>query len=339
MWKRFGWRNFLPLVTLMTGACASAASAPPAADSVSEQHAADAGRFLERSHTAEAGTRSYRVYVPARYDGRREVPLVVMLHGCAQHAADLAAGTRMNALADEHMFLVAYPEQPASANPQRCWNWYQPQQRVRGQGEPSLIAGITREVMQNYRIDPRRVYVAGISAGGAMALIQAATYPDLYAAVAAHSGVRFAAADNVAQALAAMQGRGADPQLSGDAAFAAMGTHARPVPLLLFQGAADALVNAGNVESITAQWLRTLQRAGVAVADTPAAEGIVEHNGRSSTRAMFRDSAGNVVVERWIVEGLGHAWSGGSTEGSFSDPLGPDASREIVRFFLEHPRR
>ena len=274
-------------------------------------------RFSDEAYAGEAGTRGFKLYVPAGYRTDGSAPLLVMLHGCTQDPADFAAGTRMNALAEMHGALVVYPEQPATANPQKCWNWYLPDHQAGSAGEPAIIAGITRQVMEKFRVDPRRVYVAGVSAGAAMALILAATRPDLYAAVGAHSAVPFRAASNVAEALGAMR--------TGGSADAAVGSG---VPLIAFHGAADAVVNPANAERISAQWAR----------GTHPTQSRDTAGGYSYSRSVYRDSAGRILHERWIVDGLGHAWSGGAPEGTYTDPRGPDATGEMMRFFLEHPR-
>lgn len=248
----------------------------------------------------------------------------------------------MNALAAEQGWIVAYPEQPASAHPQKCWNWYDARHQARGGGEPALIAGITREVMEDHDVDPQRVYVAGVSAGGAMSLILGVTYPELFAAVGSHSGMGFRAATNVNEALSAMQGSGPDPATRGETAFRAMGERARVVPLIVFQGGADPVVRPANAEQLVAQWKTTLERAGATFGEREeAGPGLTTGDplaGYDVARTLYRDENGNVLIESWIVDGLGHAWSGGSPEGSYTDPRGPDASREMLRFFREHPR-
>ena len=266
-------------------------------------------RLLDGSYRNAAGSRSYRLYVPSGYTGQA-VPLVVMLHGCTQTADDFAAGTRMNELAERDTFLVAYPEQAPKANGQRCWNWFLPAHQRRDAGEPSLLAGITRQAMTTHQVEPGRVFVAGLSAGGAMAAVLAATYPDLYAAAGIHSGLVHRAAQDVPSAYAVMRaGPPAETRAPGTS-----------IPLIVFQGGRDTTVAPANAAALLRPWSGTSPEAST---------------GPGWTRRVYRDADGRVVAEWWSVDGLGHAWSGGSPEGSFTDPAGPDASAELVRFFLD----
>ena len=288
---------------------------------------AHAARFVSRAYTNHAGTRAYKLYVPASAanDADEPVPLVVMLHGCTQSASDFAAGTRMNALADQHGFVVAYPEQPANANGARCWNWFRPEDQARDRGEPSLIAGITREIASSHRIDPRRIFVAGMSAGAAMAIVLGATYPDLYAAVGAHSGLPYGAAHDVPSAMAAMQGGKAVARAAG-----AGDARDAMIPTIVFHGDRDRTVHARNATTI-------VDRTAHAFAGHCALDVTVRERGDpaqgSFTHTVIADSANRPVIESWVVHGIGHAWSGGSPDGSFTDARGPDASREMIRFF------
>ena len=278
------------------------------------------GRFLSKSFSNEAGTRPYKVYVPASYRGE-PVPMVVMLHGCSQSPDDFAAGTGMNDAAERSGCLVVYPGQTAQAQPQKCWKWFSAGDQQRGSGEPSLIAGITRQVMQDYAVDPRRVFVAGLSAGGAAAAIMGAAYPELYAAIGVHSGLACGAARDLPTALAVMK-RG------GDGVRAAAG--GRIVPAIVFHGERDTTVSPLNGDDVISQSTRG---AGLRRAVLPRrVEG-----GRDCTRTNFTDAAGRVVTEQWLIHGAGHAWSGGRAAGSFTDPSGPDATAEMLRFFGEHP--
>jgi poly(hydroxyalkanoate) depolymerase family esterase len=295
------------------------------------------GRFIERSYTNQAGTRSYKLYVPSGYI-RQEVPLVVMLHGCTQSPNDIAAGTQMNKLAEEHIFLVAYPAQAQGANMNKCWNWFKVSDQLRGRGEPSLVAGITRQIIDEYNVADGRVYVAGMSAGGAMAAIMAETYPDLYAAVGVHSGLAPGAAHDMPSAFAAMhQGGPATPRRD-----VPNGQSSRIVPVILFHGDGDKTVHSRNADHLLEHfWAGKItgsrEEAGGSTPRGTVRQGQVS-GGHAYTRATYHDAGGRNIVERWTVHGLGHAWSGGSFSGSYTDPRGPDASAEMVRFFYQHPQ-
>lgn len=278
------------------------------------------GSFLERRYGGDAGTLGYRLYVPA--NARAGMPLVVMLHGCTQSPETFARGTGMNLLADEFGFLVAYPGQTTSANAQRCWNWFNPGDQRRDRGEPALVAGVARQVITDLQADPRRVYVAGLSAGGAAAAVVAAEYPELFAAVGIHSGIACGAARDLPSALFAMQrGRGSRPG-------AATGAF---VPTITFHGDRDTTVNMVNSGEIMAAAVAALDRPIEKRVDTGKSDG-----GRFYTREVSTDGSGPPVLEQWTIHGAGHAWSGGDAAGSYTDPSGPDASREMLRFFLSH---
>ena len=272
--------------------------------------------FETHAYANDAGSRSYKLYVPASWKGG-PLPLVVMLHGCTQSPDDFAAGTRMNDCAEEHTFLVAYPAQPASANPSRCWNWFNGSEQQRGHGEPSLIAGITQQIMKEFPVAPGRIYIAGLSAGGAAAATLGATYPDLFAAVGVHSGLACGAARDLPSAFAAMRQGG--------------GAGARPaiVPTIAFHGDADKTVNPVNGDQVIAQ------ATPVAPLETSVVHGQAD-GGVSYIRTSKSDATGRSMLEHWVLHGVGHAWSGGSPAGSYTDARGPDASREMVRFFLQH---
>ena len=282
----------------------------------------DGAQFGEYVFANQSGSRAYKLYVPSRCN-EQPLPLVVMLHGCTQSPDDFAAGTRMNDLAEESKFLVAYPAQAQSANTSKCWNWFSPADQQRDQGEPSLLAGITRQVMRDFRVQPGRVYIAGLSAGGAAAAIMGATYPDLYAAIGVHSGLACGAASDVPSAFAAMrQGR-------SDLARAP-GRVGRAVPTIVFHGDRDTTVNPVNGDQVIAQ-----SKASAALRTTVTtgeASGGIRY-----TCTVQTDENGRSVLEQWVLHGAGHAWSGGSTAGSYTEPRGPDASREMMRFFLQRP--
>lgn len=300
--------------------------------------ASSRGQFLRFDYSNASGSRAYKLFVPSSYRAE-PMPLVVMLHGCKQDPDDFAAGTRLNHLAEEQGFLVAYPAQSARANGSKCWRWFEPGDQARHGAEPSIIAGIVARIGEAYCVDERRVFVAGLSAGAAMAVILGRTHPDVFAAVGAHSGLPHGAAHDVASAFAAMHGGGIHPAGAHAPAEAASGqgdAPSRGVPTIVFHGNRDATVAPKNGLAITERAVSTL-----APATGPLTREVQDHTaqGRRSTRTRYVDRDGLPWVEQWIVHGGGHAWSGGSASGSFADPLGPDASREMLRFFLLHERR
>jgi poly(hydroxyalkanoate) depolymerase family esterase len=285
----------------------------------------EGAQFLSRCFTCAAGSRNYKLYIPRRPQTGR-CALLVMLHGGTQDADDFAAGTRMNALAEEHGFIVAYPSQSKAANASLCWNWFTPENQMRGRGEPAIIAGITSEIVAECAVDPARVFVAGLSAGGAMAAVMGATYPDLYAAVGVHSGLPYRSAADLPSAFAAMRG---DAKLQGRRSRKSRGTGDSPrIRTIVFHGDADNIVHPSNAANMV-----EAERAGESVERAEARHAAI----RAHTRTMTRDKTGAVVVEQWLVHGSGHAWSGGSPDGTYTDPHGPDASREMLRFFFEEP--
>jgi poly(hydroxyalkanoate) depolymerase family esterase len=300
------------------------------------------GRFVERSYTNQVGARSYKLYVPSGYKGQ-EVPLVVMLHGCTQSPNDIAAGTRLNSLAEEQIFLVAYPAQAQGANMNKCWNWFKASDQQRGRGEPSLVAGITRQIIDEYNVADGRVYVAGMSAGGAMAAIMAEAYPDLYAAVGIHSGLAPGAAHDMPSAFAAMHQGGLATSRRDIRTATDAGRSARIVPAIVFHGDSDNTVHPRNADHLLKHFSTAKTTGSRDTVDSPTPRGTVRQGqvpgGHAYTRAIYRDTGGRAIVERWTVHGLGHAWSGGNSSGSYTDPKGPDASAEMVRFFNEHPQR
>jgi poly(hydroxyalkanoate) depolymerase family esterase len=277
------------------------------------------------------------LYVPASYVAGTAAPLVMMLHGCTQTMADFAAGTQMNTQADAAGFLVAYPDEPTSANVEQCFNWFLPADQARGAGEPQLLAGIVGDVAGSFTVDATRVFVAGLSSGAAMAVILGATYPDVFAAVGAHSGLEYEAATDETSALTAAESGGPAPKTQGDAAFAAMGTYARPVPVIVFQGTADTTVNDVNGQQIVGQWTETDDRASATIGAGAATQGTA--GGKSFTLTTYTDAkSGDAMLEYYLVSGLAHAWSGGSTAGTFTDPDGPDATKLMWAFFAANPK-
>ncbi|HEU4778167.1 MAG TPA: PHB depolymerase family esterase [Telluria sp.] len=272
------------------------------------------GQFIDGSYSNAAGSRDYKLYVPSSYTSG-PMPLVVMLHGCTQDPDDFARGTQMNLLAEELHCFVVYPAQSQQANASRCWNWFSEIDQQRGQGEPSIIAGITETIIHDHNVDPRQVYVAGLSAGGAMATIMGTLYPDLYAAVGVHSGLPFASAHDLPSALAAMKGN-----------FGRASSGTKPIRIIVFHGDKDTTVHPANGDELIKQG--ALGEAKEVVVEP----GRVPH-GHAYTRTVHHREDGTPHAEQWLIHGAGHAWSGGSAHGSYTDGKGPDASREMMRFF------
>lgn len=283
-----------------------------------------AAEFITGTHTHATLKRNYKLYLPntvPTHASPKPLPLVVMLHGCTQTPDDFAAGTGMNEHALKDGFYVLYPEQSAGANPQRCWNWFKHNHQSRGKGEAALLASMTQDVVKTYAIDPRRIYIAGLSAGGAMAAIVAAAYPDIFAAVGVHSGLAPGAAANVSQALSAMR---------GGASLSAPGVHTQAgtsVPTIVFHGDQDRTVHPRNGEQV----ISALQ----GLVNTRVEQG-TSAQGRRYTRSISQGELGRELAEHWLVHGAGHAWSGGNVAGSYTDQKGPDATREMLRFFFAH---
>ena len=282
-----------------------------------------AGQFIAGSYANEHGRRPYKLYIPTGHAGKA-LPMIVMLHGCTQTPDDFAAGTGMNALAEERQCFVLYPAQTQSANRSRCWNWFKRGDQRRDKGEPAIIAGMTRDVASRYGIDARKVYVAGLSAGGAMAAVMGAAYPDLYAAVGIHSGLPAGSAHDVPSAFAAM--RGTPPPSAQVTSSPSTCT----VPVIVFHGDRDATVHPRNGEQVASASIDREATSG----NTVSVERGRVPGGHAYTRTVHRDPAGRIILEQWVVHGAGHAWSGGSARGSYTDPKGPDAARAMLRFFL-----
>lgn len=291
------------------------------------------------------GSRDYKLWMASGYRKEKPVPLVLMLHGCMQKAEDLATASGMNDLADQNNFLVVYPEQVAAANPLSCWNWFDPKHQSRDEGEPALIAAVIKDIRATYSVDAKRIYVVGISAGAAMAVVMAANHPELFAGLGVIAGEEYKAATTVEAGLASMKVGGPDPNQQGLLAYQAMqkssGAAKKRMPVIAFHGTKDPYLNPLNTDQLIAQWAQTndylddgKDNDSVSIQSSNETKGVVP-NGYSYTRGQYRDSNGRLLMEKWMVEGLGHAWPGSPTANQFADPKGPTASKEIWRFFSE----
>lgn len=304
--------------------------------------AASAGQWITGSVTTSAGSRNYKLWIPTNYSASNPTALVVMLHGCTQTPDDFARGTEMNSLADSQTFLVLYPEQPTSSNANRCWQWWDAQHQARGTGEPSIIAAMVTTIQASYNVDPNRRYIAGISAGAAMSVIMGATYPDIFSAIGVVGGLEYKAATSVLNVSSAMQSGGPNPEAQGLAAYQSIGTRANLVRVMVVHGTADSVVTPINGQQVVQQWLTTNDylddtqpNDSVDTTVDQTISGTVP-NGRSYTRTLYNNAANQPIIEHWAVNGMGHAWSGGSSAGSYTDPQGPKATNEFWRFFSQN---
>ena len=323
-----GLRALLPALPKMPARRSRRAPAPRR----TTPRPATAGTWIAGTHLGPAGGRSYDVYVPAGLRRRTAAPLVVLLHGCGQTPAEFADATRFTATADRNGFLLVLPHQQSRHHPQRCWRWYEAAHQQRGAGEPAVIAGIVAQVAAEevrWRVDQRRVYVTGLSAGGAMALTVAAAYPDVFAAVGVHSAPAYRSSAGPAQALAAMSARTeVPPPLPGAPAVP---------PAIVVQGGSDSVVRKLNGDRVADQWLA---HRAAAEGDDPVGRSRSDAGRTTDGRAYhvlrWYSARGRKVLEYWLVDGLGHAWSGGHKGGSFSDPDGPRATTLMWAFFRLH---
>ncbi len=286
----------------------------------------------------------YFVYTPSSYHVGKAVPLLVMLHGCTQTADDFAAGTRMNQLAEKYGFIVVYPQQTRHANRTLCWNWFRHAHQFRNRGEPATIANIVSSIRKStsrWTINSNQIYVIGASAGAAMAIILGATYPDIFAAIGVHSGVEYQAVTNITSAIKVLRQGGPDPVLQGKKAYEAMGNYKRVMPMIVFQGTHDRVVSTLSGDSVVQQWMQTnyLASHGLYHPDfknpTSTTPGKVP-GGYAYTVYSWKDTMGREIQTYWKIQGLGHAWSGGSPNGSHTDSRGPNASEAMYRFFMNH---
>lgn len=292
--------------------------AMPGAVSAKARDLPSGATFETDRYTCEAGSREYLTYVPASAAEGSATGLIMMLHGCTQNGADFANGTDMNRLAEDHNLIIVYPQQSRGDNAQSCWNWFSRGDQRHGRGEPSILAGIARQVASQHGIGQGRIFVAGLSAGGAMAVILGQTYPDVFAAVGVHSGLPHGAASDVASAFAAMSGGAAEPAKDSD----------QLTPTIIFHGTADHTVNPINAERISTGVLSAAPDLTMSRTEKGTS------NGRTFSREIVTDADNAGLLESWKIEGLGHAWSGGHASGSYTDQKGPDASAEMIRFFL-----
>jgi poly(hydroxyalkanoate) depolymerase family esterase len=316
------WWSYLPGLGGSATTPASAAS-PPSLP----------GSLTTGSYANGSGTLAYELYVPSTYKAGSAVPLVVALHGCTQSADTFRQLTGWDRLAEAKGFIVVFPQQDANNNYLKCWNFFQSGDMNRGAGEPALIAGITQSVQQHYNVDAHRTYVDGLSAGGAMSSVMAATYPDLYAAAGVGSGCEYAATPTCAGY------KSADPVQAGKQAYAAMGSHARAMPVIVFEGDQDTTVPPINAQQVVQQWQTTdglALQSPISATPTSSSDRTAPA-GQAYTVNYYGDGHGAELIQSWLVHGMGHAWSGGNSSQQYADPSGPDETGAMYAFFTNHP--
>ena len=298
--------------------------------------------FTKRTFLFDGEHYPYRLYVPAMpgtpeaagaSSAQAAMPLIVLLHGCKQDAQDFAHGTAMNALAEQHGFMVLYPEQISKANSQMCWNWFEPGHQQLGRGEPGMIAALTLHILDSHKesdadkalavADPSRVYIAGLSAGGAMAAVVAGLYPNVFAALGVHSGLPAGAAQNLLSAFAAMR-------------LGSKGEEVSALPTIVFHGCADKTVHPDNGENISDAAVAALKASGLSLRKQSSVVG--DSKAQNAERVTYRGDDGRSYVEHWQVSEGPHAWSGGDAKGSYTDPDGPSASEAMLAFFMQHKK-
>jgi len=291
----------------------------PQDDDVAVMDDVAGGTFTAGVFSNTAGRRRYKLYIPSQPTTAPR-PLIVMLHGCTQNPDDFALGTGMNRLAEEANCLVLYPEQDSASNRTQCWNWFESGHQARDAGEPGIIAGLTRQIVKEHGADPAQVFVAGMSAGGAMAAVLGAEYPDLFAAVGVHSGLPAGSGRDMITGLQAMKKPAKGRTLR------------ESVPVIVFHGSTDHVVTPANGDAVLQQYVGA--HAGLHATPLSVRHDDAAHGGRRCRRSVWRDDAGRAMAEQWVVQGAGHAWAGGNAAGSHTDAAGPSASKEMLRFFL-----
>ncbi len=328
-WRRRTVRRAgLLLVPALLGCRATMSNAP-----MQEQ----AGQVVRGSYAGPEGRRLWRLFVPA--SAAKPATMLVLLHGCLQDAADIAAGSRMDVVAAERGFVVLYPEQDVAANARKCWNWFESAHQARGSGEPAILAAMIAQVAAARSIDAQHVHIAGISAGAAMSGLVAAAYPERFASVSLMSGVAWKSATNVGRALAVMKDGAGAAVPGADEVVAAMGANAGAVPTLILHGELDAVLSVRNGDEAAAQSVAVhnllRSRSALSPLRYSNAAARTEH-GYAVTEQSWLDERNVAQVTYLRVAGLGHAWSGGAAAGTFTDSAGPDASRLIARFIVQH---
>ncbi|WP_191090499.1 extracellular catalytic domain type 1 short-chain-length polyhydroxyalkanoate depolymerase [Niallia endozanthoxylica] len=311
------------------------------------------GEFLNFVHQGY----KYKLYVPGEYHIEKQYPLLVMLHGCGQNPDDFAAGTNMNEQAEKENFLVLYPDMnhplhprdPAGYNPFGCWNWFLDKNQHRDEGHPKLIYEMIHEVKSEYNIDSNKVYAAGLSAGGSLACILGVTYPDVFSGIGICSGLAYDAAnvffltDPMAEEAKTKMEKGVtDPYECGNSAFQEMGEYKKKMRVIVFHGICDTTVHPINGLQVITQWVQTnfLIEGGIGLADvTPAKVKSDIINGKSYTRHVYHDKKDEPLLELWMIDQMGHTWSGGNPSGSYTDSAGPNATEIIWNFLHSHQQQ
>jgi len=306
----------------------------------------EAGRIESGSYYSFNGMRSYKVFLPSNHSestNHGKIPVIIALHGCMQDSESFAAGTRLNEWAEKLGFAVYYPEQSKFFNIYNCWNWFLPTNQMKNTGEAELIMGGLKKVTREFSLNKDKTFLLGMSSGGAVVSILANCYPRSFQAVATHHGTMYKAASDVFSAKEVVyNGSKIAPEVAAAKGYSCSGFTPKknPLPAVIIHGSRGAVmraIHATQVESelrIFNDYLDNGIRDN-SLDDEMTFEKFTPDN-LYSYDVVTWSHRGRPYIKRYMIETLGHAWSGGDNQYEFNDPHGPDATKIILDFFSEY---